>query len=191
MIGSVTSVRSGRETVKNVTPLASVLISLTLLIGCADRTEQRLRQVEKDLEQVLQTECRNGDIRMQRASDHLTVVITERLLFAAGSHEIKPDGIEVLKQMGVLFKSAAFKEIRVAGHADKASAPDRSNKYFEKLALSKARATQTVRVLKGEGVNSQSFIIEWYGDIRPIASNETDEGRQMNRRVEIVLYPGI
>lgn len=46
-------------------------------------------------------------------------MITERLLFNAGSYEIKPDGIEALKRMGVLFKTASFKEIRVAGHADK------------------------------------------------------------------------
>jgi len=180
-----------RETVKIVTFLASVLMSLALVIGCADRAEQRLNQVQNELEQVLRTSLLDGNIRMQRASDHLTVVIAERLLFDAGSHEIKPDGIEVLKQMGVLFKTASFKEIRVAGHADMASVSDRSNQYFEKLALSKARATQTVRVLKGDGVDSQSFIIEWYGDIRPIASNETEEGRQMNRRVEIVLYTGI
>jgi chemotaxis protein MotB len=177
--------------VKTVTFLASILMSLALVIGCADRTEQRLRQVQNELEQVLRTALRDGDIRMQRASDHLTVVIAERLLFDAGSHEIKPEGIELLKQMGVLFKTASFKEIRVAGHSDKASASDGSNQYFERLALSKARATQTVRVLKGNGVDAQSFIVEWYGDIRPIASNETEGGRQLNRRVEIVLYAGI
>jgi chemotaxis protein MotB len=178
------------ETVKTVTFFASVLMSTILSIGCADRTEQPLIQVQKDLEQVLRTALLNGDIRMLRTRDHLTVVVTERLLFDAGSHEIKPDGIEVLKQMGALFKAASFKEIRVAGHADKASVSDRSNQYFEKLALSKARATQTVRVLKEQGVDSQSFVIEWYGDIRPIASNETQEGRQMNRRVEIALHAG-
>jgi hypothetical protein len=69
--------------------------------------------------------------------------------------------------------------------------PMGSSQYFEKLALSKARATQTVRVLKGDGVDSQSFIVEWYGDIRPIASNETEDGRQLIRRVEIVLYARI
>ena len=180
-----------RETVKTVTFLASALMSLTLAIGCVDRAEQRLRQVQNELEQLLRTALRDGDITMRRASDHLTVVIAERLLFDAGSYELKPDGIEVLKQMGVLFKTASFKEIRVAGHADKASASDGSSQYFEKLALSKARATQTVRVLKGDGVDSQSFIVEWYGDIRPIASNETEDGRQLNRRVEIVLYAGI
>jgi len=179
------------ETVQFVTFLASVLMSMALVIGCADSAEQRLRVMQNELERVLHTALRDGDIRMQRTSDHLTVVIAERLIFDAGSRDLKPDGMEVLKQMGVLFKNASFKEIRVAGHADKASASDGSNQYFERLALSKARATQTVGVLKGDGVVSQSFIVEWYGDIRPIATNETEEGRQKNRRVEIVLYAGI
>ena len=179
------------ETVQTVTFLASVLMGLTLVIGCADSAEQRLRLMQNELERVLHTALRDGDVRMQRTSDHLTVVIAERLLFDAGSHEIKPDAIDVLKQMGMLFKTASLKEIRVVGHADKASASDGSNQYFEKLALSKARATETVRVLKGDGVDSQSFIVEWYGDIRPIASNETEDGRQLNRRVEIVLFAGI
>jgi len=166
-------------------------MSLVLVIGCADSAEQRLRLMQNELERVLHTALRDGDVRMQRTSDHLTVVIAERLLFDAGSRDLKPHGIEMLKQMGVLFKTASFKEIRVAGHADKASASDGSNQYFERLALSKARAIQTVGVLTGDGVDSQSLIVEWYGDIRPIATNETEEGRQMNRRVEIVLYAGI
>ncbi|HXT65721.1 MAG TPA: OmpA family protein [Nitrospiraceae bacterium] len=179
------------ETVQIVTFLASVMMSLALVIGCADSAEQRLRLMQNELERVLHTALRDGDIKMQRTSDHLTVVIAERLLFDAGSRDLKPDGIEMLKQMGVLFKNASFKEIRVAGHGDKASASNGSSQYFERLALSKARATQTVGVLKGDGADSQSFVVEWYGDIRPIATNETEEGRQMNRRVEIVLYAGI
>ena len=176
---------------RTVTLLGSALMSMILLTGCIDRTEQQLLQVQKDLEHLFGTALLNGDIKMQRARDHLTVVMTERLLFDAGSHEVKPDGIDLLKRMGVLFKAASFKEIRVAGHADKASVKDHSDGYFEKLALSKARATQTVQVLQENGAASQSFIIEWYGDIRPIASNETEQGRRMNRRVEIVLYSGI
>jgi chemotaxis protein MotB len=179
------------DTVQTVIFLASVLMSLALVIGCADSDEQRLRPMQNELERVLHTALRDGDVRMQRTSGHLTVVIAERLLFDAGSHEIKPDAIDVLKQMGMLFKTASLKEIRVAGHADKASASDGSNQYFEKLALSKSHATQTVRVLKGDGVDSQSFIVEWYGDIRPIASNKTEDGRQLNRRIEIVLIAGI
>jgi hypothetical protein len=50
--------------VKTVTFLASVLVSLVLMIGCADQTEQRLRQVQNELERVLRTALRDGDIRM-------------------------------------------------------------------------------------------------------------------------------
>ena len=176
---------------KTVTLLTSALLSLILMIGCADSTERQLSQVQKDLEQMFRTALLDGDIKMQRVSDHLTVMIAERLLFDGGSHELTPDGIEVLKQIGVLFKAAPFREIRVAGHSDKASVSDLPSRYFEKLALSKARATRTVRALQGAGSDSQSFIIEWYGDIRPIATNETEEGRQLNRRIEIVLYAGV
>ena len=175
---------------KTVTCLANVLISLVLTVGCVDPTEQRLRQVQHEFEQVLRTALRDGDISIQRASDHLTIVIAERLLFDAGSPEIKPNGIDVLTRMGIVLNAASFKEIRVAGHADKALFSESSTQYFEKLALSKARATHTVRAMKECGANSQSFIVEWFGDIRPIASNETEEGRQMNRRVEILMYTG-
>lgn len=174
-----------------VTRLVSVLASMVLSLGCIDRTEQPLIQMQKDLKQIFGIAMLNGDITMQRAHDHLTVVITERLLFDAGSDEIKPGGLEALKRMGVLFKTASFREIRVGGHIDKASDSNPSRKYFEKLALSKARATQTVRVLKENGVEPRSLFIEWYGDIRPIASNETEAGRQINRRVEILLYAGM
>lgn len=176
---------------KTVTFLAHALLSLALVIGCADSTEQGLTQVRHELEQVLGTALREGDISIQQASDHLTIVIAERLLFDAGSPEIKPNGIDVLTRMGIVFNAASFKEIRVAGHADKATVSGPSIQYFEKLALSKARATHTVRAMKAYGANSQSFIVEWFGDIRPIASNETEAGRQRNRRVEIMLYTGI
>ncbi len=148
--------------------MKTALLSLILMIGYADRIERQLSQVQKELEQMFRTALLDG-----------------------GSHELTPDSIEVLKEIGVLFKAAPFREIRVAGHGDKASVSDLPSRYFEKLALSKARATRTVRALQGTGSDSQSFIIEWYGDIRPIATNETEEGRQLNRRIEIVLYAGV
>jgi chemotaxis protein MotB len=174
-----------------VNPLAhwgSALLGIALFVGCTNSTDQRLTQVQSELEKSLHANIAQGDLSIQRAGDHLTVVITERLLFPVGSDEIKPDGIDLLRRIGAFCKSASLKEIRVAGHGDRAPSPDRPGTYFEMLSLSKARATQAGRVLNENGAHSQNAIIEWYGDIRPIASNETEEGRQMNRRVEILLY---
>lgn len=166
---------------------AVVLVRAAGMIGCTERADAQLIQVQEDLGHLFGAALRNGDVRLQLARDHLTIIMTERLLFVGGGHDIGPEGKEVLKQMGGLFKQASIKQIRVAGHSDKAVSDD-ALAYFGKLELSKARAIQTVRVLKENGLNSQNVIIEWYGDIRPIAKNETLQGRQINRRVEIMVY---
>ena len=164
-----------------------LLVQTAGMIGCTERADHQLIQVQEHLAHMFKMAFLNSDMRTQLARDHLTIIMTERLLFVDGGHAIRPDGEEVLKQMAGLFQEAAFKEIRVAGHIDK-PLPGDSLTYFEKLELSKARAMQTGRVLTDNGLNSQNMIIEWYGDIRPIASNETAQGHQMNRRIEIVVY---
>ena len=118
--------------------------------GMRRQSRAMLLQVQRDLEQLFGTALLNGDIRMQRTRDHLTIVTTEGLLFDAGSHEVTPKGIDFLKQMGALFKAASLKEIRVAGHADRASVNDHRGEYFERLALSKARANSNGPCSGGE-----------------------------------------
>lgn len=166
----------------------SGLFGIILFVGCTNGTDQRLTQVQRGLEKSFHTNIAHGDLSIRRAGDHLTIVITERLLFAAGSYEIKPDGIDMLRRMGIFLEAASLKEIRVAGHGDRVPETDRPGMYSDMVALSKARATQAGRVLNENGMHSQNATIEWYGDIRPIASNETEEGRRTNRRVEILLY---
>jgi chemotaxis protein MotB len=166
----------------------SALFGIILFVGCTNGTDQRLTQVQRGLEKSLHTNITHGDLTIRRSGDHLTIVITERLLFAVGSYEIKPDGIDMLRRMGISLEAASLKEIRVAGHGDRAPDSNLSGTYSEMVALSRARATQAGRVLNENGMHSQNATIEWYGDIRPIASNETEEGRRTNRRVEILLY---
>ena len=166
----------------------SVLLCIILFVGCTDRTDQSLIQVQRELEQSLQANIVKGDLRLQRAGDHLTLIISERLLFDAEGDEVKPDGIEVLQQLGNLMNAAPIKDIRVVGHGYRTSGSGSLNvQVSQKLALSKARATQAVRLLKDNGVDARKLSAEWYGNIRPIASNETEIGQRMNRRVEIVL----
>lgn len=173
---------------KTVTMMTGALISMALLMDCSNRVGQSLVQVEKELRRQLQVPLLAGDMTVRRTDRQLTVVLTERLLFDAGSDEITPGGIDVLKQMGTVFKTAPLREIRVTGHAGSPSTIDRSKQLFVKLASSKARASHVVRVLKESGVDPRMLFIEWYGNTRPIVNNQTEEGRQTNRRLEIVLH---
>ena len=81
-------------------------------------------------------------------------------------------------------------EIEVAGHTDnKPLGPKVKEVYYDNLGLSIARAAAVVRMLRQRGVSPDNLSAVGYSMYRPVASNETKEGRQRNRRVEIILAP--
>ena len=97
----------------------------------------------------------------------------------------------MLKQVGDILKTVEDKQIRIEGHTDNvpisAKLKSRSKTNW---ALSTARATNVVRYLiDNGGVNRQHLSAVGHADTRPISSNDTDEGRPSNRRIEVVLYP--
>ena len=169
--------------------LIGLLMCLALPTGCGVGKESSLAEVEKELRQVLRGPITAGNMTVRRTNHGLTVVLPEPLLFDIGNDTITPKGLDVIKHIGGVFKTAPLMEIRVTGHTDSPVTIDRSKEFFLTLASSKARATHVVDVLKESGVDSRALFIEWYGDIRPIASNGTEEGRQKNRRIEIAVSP--
>lgn len=78
-------------------------------------------------------------------------------------------------------------EIMIEGHTD--SIPIRTVRYEDNWALSVDRATTVARIMIENGVNNDRVIASGRGSTQPIASNETENGRQLNRRTEIVLAP--
>jgi chemotaxis protein MotB len=98
--------------------------------------------------------------------------------------------MKILDQIADHLKTVTDKHIRVEGHADNVEiGPSLKTKYPTNWELSKARASFVVRYLieKG-GIDSAQLSAVGYGDTKPVASNATKEGRQKNRRVEIILY---
>ena len=65
--------------------------------------------------------------------------------------------------------------------------PELRNRFPSNWELSTARATGVVRYLVAQGVNPNSISAEGFGDSRPVASNDTPQGRGKNRRVEIII----
>lgn len=116
--------------------------------------------------------------------------LVDQLEYASGEVTVKPSGMKILEQIADYLKTVTDKHIRVEGHADNVEiGPSLKAKYPTNWELSKARASFVVRYLieKG-GIDSAQLSAVGYGDTKPVASNATEEGRQKNRRVEIVLY---
>ena len=103
------------------------------------------------------------------------------LLFETGKDIIMPASLPELKRIAQFVSTYGYK-IRLAGHTDNVGSQE-SNK-----ALSQARAEAVRRQLIEYGCNPDGIKAFGYGDLKPVASNDTEEGRALNRRVEITIY---
>ncbi len=152
---------------------------------------QRLTKTHEDLTKSLQAEITKGDIKIQQVRDRLTINMVDRVLFDSGQAQVKPAGVKVLKQVSDILKKVNDKQIRIEGHTD--NVPIRGKlkeRYPTNWELSTARATNVVRYLIEEGgVDRATLSAVGYADNRPVASNDGEDGRSANRRIEIVLYP--
>ena len=158
----------------------------------AKETEiQRLARTHEELTKSLKAEIAKGDIRIQQVRDSLTINMVDRMLFDSGQSHVKPAGLKVLKQVSDILKKVADKQIRIEGHTDNVQIGAKLKKRFPtNWELSTARATSVVRYLIEEGgIDRGNLSAVGYANTRPAASNDTEDGRTANRRIEIVLYP--
>lgn len=152
---------------------------------------RRLTRTQEELTKSLQDEIAKGNITIQQVRDRLTINMVDRVLFDSGQAQVKPAGMKVLKQVAEVLNKVTDKQIRIEGHTDNVPISTKLQDRFKtNWELSTARATTVVRYLIDQGgVDRQYLSAVGYADTRPIASNDSDEGRASNRRIEIVLYP--
>lgn len=105
----------------------------------------------------------------------------DNLEFYSGKSVIKATSYASLQNLGKILKEHPEFKLRIAGHTD-SDGSESSN-----LTLSRKRATAVKTYLKQYGISEGVFIIEAYGETQPVATNNTTEGKQKNRRVEMEI----
>ncbi|MDR4495483.1 MAG: OmpA family protein [Nitrospirales bacterium] len=123
--------------------------------------------------------------------DRLVLTMLGQVLFESGEAELTPLGLNIMRQVGQVLASLPGKYIQVEGHTDNNPIYGQLQKrYPTNWELSTARATTVLRYLiEQTGMDREQFSATGYADTQPVQTNETEEGRAKNRRVEIVLYP--
>ena len=123
--------------------------------------------------------------------DRLVLTMLGQVLFESGEADLTPLGLKIMRQVGQVLASLPNKNIQVEGHTDNNPIYGRlQRQYPTNWELSTARATTLLRFLVEEtNMNPKAFAATGYAETRPVTTNETEEGRAQNRRVEIVLYP--
>lgn len=152
---------------------------------------KELTQTRDDLAKSLEAEIAKEDVKVSEMPNGFAVTMVEHLLFSSGQTQLKPEALKVLKQIGESLKNVPDKSIRIEGHTDsKGIGSKLRDKYPTNWELSTARAASVVRYLvEGAGLDRESLTAVGYADTRPVAANDTPQGRKANRRIEIMLYP--
>ena len=113
-------------------------------------------------------------------ANSLLITLDSGILFDVDKYDLRPEAEEVLKNLAIVLKEADIKAFEVDGHTD-SDASDKHNQI-----LSENRANAVKNFLTSQGITAE-ITIKGYGESRPIASNDTAEGKQKNRRVEIII----
>jgi len=136
----------------------------------------------------LSQELKKGELQVRRYKDMLTVEVAEQLFFDSGRSTLKDTGKAVLKKVADALKSYEDKAIRVVGHTDNVPIAKSLQKRFpSNWELSSARATTVVRFLQEAGITPERLVATGRAEYAPVAPNDSEGGRQKNRRIEITL----
>ena len=156
-----------------------------------DAEINRLKGTYDNLVKDLQGEISKGEIKVTQIRDKLSVQLVEKILFDSGKAEIKPQGKDVLGKVGQVLLQVKDKQIRIEGYTDAVPIGAALRQQFPtNWELSAQRATTVLRFLEEKaGVEGKYLSAVGYGPFRPVASNDTPEGKAENRRIEIVLTP--
>lgn len=146
--------------------------------------QRRLNTLE-DVRQRLETAGLGGYVKAEAADDGLRIDIPDPILFGAGTADIDPRSLPILRALAPLFAAGDF-QVNVEGHADDAAVADKV-RYPTNWELSAARAATVVRFLADAGTAPGRLVASGYADTRPAARGGTEESRKQNRRVSFLL----
>jgi len=169
--------------------------SLTQQVAALEAQRAQLQASEKQsearydkLRADLSEEVNKGQLQVRQLKGMLTVDVAEQLFFDSGRATLKENGKEVLKKVADSIKSYDDKAIRIVGHTDNVPISGGLQKVFpSNWELSAARATTVVRFLQDAGITPERLVATGRAEYAPVAPNDSPEGRQKNRRIEITL----
>ncbi len=152
------------------------------------RQRREAEALKKALEKFKKEKSKEFDFQVDVGKRGVKITFPDNVLFDPGSADIKAEAYELLDYMSEILNGGDFakRAIRIEGHTD--NVPINTLRFPSNWELSTGRASRVVRYFtEKRGMEQTRFAPTGYGDNRPVASNDTAEGRAKNRRVELVV----
>ncbi|MDF2926976.1 MAG: motB [Paenibacillaceae bacterium] len=168
----------------------------------AGQTAEELAEAQKQeqenldsLKQELDTYISHNSLTTQLdttlGEHYVMITIRDQALFASGSAQIKTEAVVLADAISDILTSYPDYQVTVSGHTD--NVPITSRAYQSNWDLSTDRSLNFMKELfRNPDVNQKRFSSSGFGEFRPIATNDTEEGRAQNRRVEVsIISPAV
>lgn len=142
------------------------------------------------MQEAMKSELASKQVALKELEGKLTLTMVESILFDSGKADVKKEGVDALHKVAEVLKNTKDQEIVVAGYTDNVQIGGMLAKiYPTNWELSAARAISVVKILLADGVDPKLMSAGGFSEYRPVAGNDTPEGRAKNRRMEIILMP--
>lgn len=145
--------------------------------------QKKLEEIVSDVNELVMFNKLSGMVSVKHTEMGAVITISDVVLFPVAEAEMNAEGLEIMKKIAKVLKQFSY-HIRVVGYTD--NIPIKTDKYPSNWELSASRACTVVRFLIEHGLDPKMLTAEGYGKYRPVATNDTDQGRAKNRRVEII-----
>lgn len=149
--------------------------------------QEEMRRMKEDLDKLSEDPELEGKLDVEQLNEREVLVrLTSAGFFDPGGNEPNEDAFRTLEALARRLKQYKAVETRVEGHTD--NIPITGGRYPSNWELSSARASAVVRALVSRsGMDPTRMTAVGYGEFRPIADNETIQGRKANRRIDILV----
>ena len=194
--GSGSAASSSREVLQSLAPGNGISTKVGAFKGMEDlkgagskravlKGEKDMERFKKSVETLMSVNISKGLVRVYLEPRGLIISLGEKGVFDSGSDQIKPEGKVLLDALATSLVSVA-NYIRVEGHTD--NVPINNPRFPSNWELSTARATVVVcYLIQTYNLKAAMLSAAGYAENRPVASNDTQEGKARNRRVDLII----
>ena len=151
----------------------------------AERRMKEYRELLSKFQKLIDT----GKLSVKIIDGRMVVSLGSDILFPSGSAQLSSIGQENIREIGRVLRSLGDRKYQIEGHTD--NVPIKTQRFPSNWELASERALTVLKGLIAAGMKKENLSAASFSDTKPVRSNSTAEGRQFNRRIEIVVVPDL
>ena len=168
-------------------PILTSPVKLEMPIIKGDITEARptIKEAKAEIEKEVEAEGQQENVEIIQSEEGITIRIKDNAVYESGKADIRPESLPLLNKIGGVIARLP-NSVEIDGHTD--DRPISNEEFPNNHWLSSGRALAVLDVFRGEvGIAPERLTAIGHGEFKPLVSNDTEENRAANRRVEIKI----